>query len=371
MDTPPPLDQDACYRAVVTRDVRFDGRFFGCVKTTGIYCRPVCPARTPKRENMSFVATAAAAEEAGFRACLRCRPETAPDLGAWRGTSNTVSRALALIEAGALDDSDVDALAGRLGVGERQLRRLFRQHLGAAPVSVAQTRRVLLAKALLHETDLTMAEVAHAAGFGSVRRFNETFQTLYARPPSALRRRAERPSDGGVRLSLAYRLPCDLGALMAALAARGDTVEGARWTRALTPDIDGTGGQVAVEPAAPGRLTVTVEAGDLKVLPGVLARVRRVFDLSADPEAIARDLSVDALLAPLVAARPGLRLAGDWIDTGDDAPSDRLDGAGPALRRRAEGWRPWRAYGALHLTLAGINETDLDQMETTDGRQAA
>jgi AraC family transcriptional regulator of adaptative response / DNA-3-methyladenine glycosylase II len=199
------LDQDACYRAAVTRDVRFDGRFFGGVTSTGIYCRPVCPARTPKRENMIFYATAAAAEEAGFRACLRCRPETAPDMGAWRGTSNTVSRALTLIEAGALDEADVDALAGRLGVGERQLRRLFRQHLGAAPVSVAQTRRVLLAKALIHETDLSMAEVALGSGFGSVRRFNETFQSLYGRPPSALRRRKERPGanpiNGGVRLS--------------------------------------------------------------------------------------------------------------------------------------------------------------------------
>ena len=371
METPPPLDQDACYRAVVTRDVRFDGRFFGCVKTTGIYCRPVCPARTPKRGNMTFVATAAAAEEAGFRACLRCRPETAPDLGAWRGTSNTVSRALALIEAGALDEADVDALAGRLGVGERQLRRLFRQHLGVAPVSVAQTRRVLLAKALLHETDLTMAEVAHAAGFGSVRRFNETFQTLYDRPPSALRRRAERPSDGGVRLSLAYRQPCDLDTLMTALAARGDTVVDGRWARTLTPEIDGTTGRVTVTAATPGRLTVAVEAGDLKALPGILARVRRVFDLSADPEAIARDLSVDPLLAPLVADSPGLRLPGSWIDAGEDAPSDRLHGAGPALTRRAERWRPWRAYGALHLKRAGMTETDLQRMEKSDGRQAA
>ncbi|MFT4911908.1 MAG: AraC family transcriptional regulator of adaptative response / DNA-3-methyladenine glycosylase II [Brevundimonas sp.] len=371
METPPPLDQDACYRAVVTRDVRFDGRFFGCVKTTGIYCRPVCPARTPRRENMTFVATAAAAEAAGFRACLRCRPETAPDLGAWRGTSNTVSRALALIEAGAMDAADVDALAGRLGVGERQLRRLFRQHLGVAPVSVAQTRRVLLAKALLHETDLTMAEVAHAAGFGSVRRFNETFQTLYDRPPSALRRRAERPSDGGVRLSLSYREPCDLGGLMGTLAARGDTVGDGRWTRPLTPDVDGAAGRVTVSLTGPGRLAVAIEAGDLKVLPGVLARVRRVFDLSADPDAIARDLSADPLLAPLVAKRPGLRLPGAWIDTGEDAPSDRLAGAGPALTRRAQRWRPWRAYGALHLAVAGISETDLDQMEKTDDRQAA
>src|SRR4051812_20071176 len=133
------LDQDACYRAVQTRDARFDGRFFGAVKTTGVYCRPVCPATTPKRPNMTFYPTAAAAEEAGFRPCLRCRPATAPDVGAWRGSSNTVNRALALIEHGALDEGrDVQRLADRLGVGERQLRRLFRQRLGASPVSVAQ-----------------------------------------------------------------------------------------------------------------------------------------------------------------------------------------------------------------------------------------
>lgn len=362
MENAADLDQDACYRAVLTRDARFDGRFFGCVKTTGIYCRPVCPARTPKRENMIFVATAAAAEEAGFRACLRCRPETAPDFGgwretssrggAWRGTSNTVSRALSLIEAGALDEGDVDALAGRLGVGERHLRRLFRQHLGAAPVSVAQTRRVLLAKALIHQTDLSMAEVALASGFGSVRRFNETFQALYGRPPSALRRRGERTGDGGVKLSLPYRPPYDREAMLAALAARGDAVEGGRWSRALTTAVDGADGLATVEPGEDGRVAVTVAASDLRALPGVLARVRRVFDLSADPEAIARDLSADALLRPLVEARAGLRLPGQWIDEDDAAPSDRWpDGRSAA---RAETWRPWRAYAAAHLAAAGI-----------------
>ncbi len=169
------LDHDACYRALSQRDSRFDGRFFTAVKTTGIYCRPVCPARTPEAKNVIFYASAAAAQEAGFRPCLRCRPETAPDMGAWRGTSNTVSRALSLIELGALDQGDVETLAERLGVGERQLRRLFRQHLGATPVGVAQTRRVLLAKQLIHETRLPMAEIAFASGFGSVRRFNEAF----------------------------------------------------------------------------------------------------------------------------------------------------------------------------------------------------
>jgi AraC family transcriptional regulator of adaptative response / DNA-3-methyladenine glycosylase II len=367
MENASELDQEACYRAVLTRDARFDGRFFGCVKTTGIYCRPVCPARTPKRENMFFVVTAAAAEEAGFRACLRCRPETAPDMGAWRGTSNTVSRALALIEAGALDEGDVDGLAARLGVGERHLRRLFRQHLGAAPVSVAQTRRVLLAKALIHQTDLGMAQVALASGFGSVRRFNETFQALYERPPSTLRRRGERVHEGGVKLSLSYRPPYDWEAMFAALTARGDTVEGRRWSRVLTPGVDGAEGTVTVEPAEAGKVAICIEATDLKVLPGVLARVRRVFDLSADPDAIARDLSADPVLKPLVEARPGLRLPGLWIDDDLEAPSDRLKDE--TLTARAEAWRPWRAYGALYLALAGISGVQL--MERDDAKRAA
>ena len=182
------LDHAACYRAMAVRDARFDGRLFTGVKTTGIYCRPICPARTPRPENVVFFPTAAAAHEAGFRPCLRCRPETSPDLGAWRGASNTVSRALALVEMGALDEASVDALASRVGVGERQLRRLFQQHLGASPIAVAQSRRVLLAKQLVHETRLPMTEIAMAAGFGSLRRFNDTFQALFRRPPTALRR---------------------------------------------------------------------------------------------------------------------------------------------------------------------------------------
>ena len=387
MDTPfASLDQDACYRAVTTRDARFDGRFFGCVKTTGIYCRPVCPARTPRRENMSFVVTAAAAEEAGFRACLRCRPETAPEMGAWRGASNTVSRALSLIEAGALDGhgpggADVETLAGRLGVGERQLRRLFRQHLGAAPISVAQTRRVLLAKQLIQETDLPMAQVALAAGFGSIRRFNETFQSLYGRSPSALRRRLEKPGDGaeqvsaavGVRLGLSYREPYDRQAMLEALAERGDRVEAGLWSRPLSLEIDAAEGRVAVRFGKPGRVEVTVEASDTRVLPAVLARVRRVFDLSADPEAIAQDLGRDPQLKPLVAARPGLRLAGQWRDDGLEAPSDRLDEAFDALRLgRMAAWRPWRAYGLLHLRATGKSLKDLQHdLEQDDEKHAA
>src|ERR1700742_5086052 len=188
MSAEPHVDPIACYRAVLARDARYDGRFFTCVKTTGIYCRPICPARPPKMENCRFVPTAAAAQEAGFRPCLRCRPESSPDLDAWRGTSATVSRALKLIEGGALDGGDVGLLADRLEIGERQLRRLFRQHVGAAPVTVAQTRRVLLARQLIHQTRLPMIQVALASGFGSVRRFNEAFQQLYRRPPGELRR---------------------------------------------------------------------------------------------------------------------------------------------------------------------------------------
>src|ERR1700730_17573282 len=175
------MDATACYRAISTRDARFDGRLFVGVKTTGIYCRPICPARTPKFQNAKCKSSAAAAQEAGLRPCLRCRPETSPDLAFWRGTSNTVSRALALIEAGGLDEAAVEELANRRGAAPRQLRPLFHQHGGASPVAVPQTRRVLLAKQLIHETTLPMAEVALASGFNSVRRFNETFLQMLGR----------------------------------------------------------------------------------------------------------------------------------------------------------------------------------------------
>jgi AraC family transcriptional regulator of adaptative response / DNA-3-methyladenine glycosylase II len=311
------MDSDACYRALAARDARFDGRLFVGVRTTGIYCRPICPARTPRRENVTFFATAAAAQAAGFRPCLRCRPESSPDLGAWRGTSSTVSRALALIEDGALDHDNVDALAARLGVGARQLRRLFRQHLGAAPISVAQTRRVLLAKQLIHQTRLPMTEVALAAGFGSVRRFNETFQALYHRPPAALRRQSgEAPLDAdGVRLELPFKCPYDWHALVGFLAMRA--IEGVEAVSphayARTIAIGADRGVLSVSPSPrPELLTVTVRFPRVAALPAILARARRVFDLSADPAAIAACLSADPALAPRVAARPGLRVPGAW-----------------------------------------------------------
>lgn len=310
------MDFEACRRAFLTRDARFDGRIFCGVKTTGIYCRPICPARTPKAENMTFYPSAAAAQAAGYRPCLRCRPESSPDLGAWRGTSNTVSRALALIEAGALDDGDVDTLAGRLGVGERQLRRLFSQHLGAAPITVAQTRRVLLAKQLIQETRLPMAEVALAAGFGSVRRFNETFQQLFGRPPGELRRLTGEASaeSAGVTVRLPYRAPYDWQAIIGFLSARAipgvEAVSPRRYARTLS--VDGATGVVAVTPGEGDFLLAEIRFPKLKALPAVIARIRRVFDLTADPALIGAHLSQDPRLAPLVAARPGLRAPGAW-----------------------------------------------------------
>ncbi|MBM3601695.1 MAG: DNA-3-methyladenine glycosylase 2 family protein [Alphaproteobacteria bacterium] len=321
------LDPRACYRALEARDPRFDGRFFVGVTSTGIYCRPVCPARTPKPANCRFFATAAAAQEAGFRPCLRCRPETAPDTGAWRGTSATVSRGLALIAEGALDgdDASVERLAARLGVGERQLRRLFTQHLGASPIAVAQTRRVHLAKHLIHETRLPMAEVALASGFGSIRRFNETFRALFRKPPSALRRRTVTALPegsavvSGVTVRLSYRPPYDWPAMLAFLADRTiagiDEVvrEPGGETYRRTVLIDGVSGTVEIRhlPQRHG-LAATIRLPSLAALPSIIQRIRRVFDLGADVATIGQHLARDRLLAPLVAARPGLRAPGAW-----------------------------------------------------------
>lgn len=312
------MDDDACYRAIETRDRRFDGRLFVAVRTTGIYCRPICPAPTPKRKNVRFFPTAAAAQSAGFRPCLRCRPEISPDLAFWRGSSNTVSRALSLIEDGALDDADVNSLAARLGMGERQLRRLFQRHLGATPVAIAQTRRILLAKQLIQDTRLPMTAVAAAAGFGSLRRFNETFHTLYKRPPTALRRAgATEPSartGDAVAVRLGYRPPYDWDGILSFLRARAipgiEVVSGDRYARSVA--VGDRYGTLVVEPPDGASLRVSVRFPELRHLPGIIARVRRVFDLAADPLAIGAHLGRDPFLAPLVAARPGLRVPGAW-----------------------------------------------------------
>lgn len=313
-------DPEVCFRTLESRDARFDGLIFVAIKSTGIYCRPICPARTPKFENCRFFGSAAAAQDAGFRPCLRCRPETAPNLAAWRGTSNTVSRALVLIGEGVLDgdSASVEKLAARLGLGERQLRRLFLQHLGVSPVSVAQTRRILFAKQLIHETRMPMTEVALAAGFGSIRRFNETFQELFHRPPKALRSRTSISSakvDDGIVLRLRYRPPYDWDSIIAFLQARAipevEVVSNGHYYRTI--EMEGIPGMIEVSHQSEREsICVKIRFPNVKSLPAIVARVRRQFDIDADIERIDAHLSNDPFLTPLVAARPGLRAPGGW-----------------------------------------------------------
>jgi AraC family transcriptional regulator of adaptative response / DNA-3-methyladenine glycosylase II len=309
MDLPP---FDVCYRALQSRDARFDGRLFVGITSTGIYCRPICPARTAKPQNCRFFASAAAAQSGGFRPCLRCRPEISPDAAAWRGTSNTVSRALSLIAEGGLDgEAHVAALAARLGMGDRQLRRLFDQHLGASPLAVAQTRRVLFAKQLIQDTALPMSAIAEAAGFGSVRRFNDAFRKLYDCSPRQLRVR--RCPSAEMTVKLGYRAPYDWDRIIAFLAARAvDGVEVAEPGRyARTIEFGGAFGSVSVVPGR-GVLLATIRFPDVRSLLAIVARLRRLFDLDADVAAIGEHLAADRDLAPLVARRPGLRAPGGW-----------------------------------------------------------
>jgi AraC family transcriptional regulator of adaptative response / DNA-3-methyladenine glycosylase II len=313
----PALDRDACWRAHVARDARFDGRFYTAVLSTGVYCRPVCPARTPRREHCAYYASAAAAQAAGFRPCLRCRPELAPGIAGWRGTANTVARALALIASGAWGEADdVDALAERVGVGGRHLRRLFARHVGAPPVRVAQAQRVLLAKRLLADTRLPLSDVAAAAGFGSLRRFNEVMRRTFARPPSALRRAGgPAPPDGAIVLTLPHTTPYDWPGLLAFLAARAvpgvERVAGGAYARTVA--LDGAVGTVEVRPdPRAARLRATLRLSRWAALAPAVDRLRRLLDLDADAGAIDAHLSSDPLLRPAVRARPGIRVPGAW-----------------------------------------------------------
>jgi AraC family transcriptional regulator of adaptative response / DNA-3-methyladenine glycosylase II len=309
------LDASRCYRALRSRDRRFDGRFFVGVTTTGIYCRPICPARTPKAANVQFFPCAAGAEEAGFRPCLRCRPETAPGTPAWNGTPAVVERALRLLARGALDEAGVDTLAERVGMGSRHLRRLFHRHLGAGPLTVARTGRVHFARRLLDETDLPMTRIALAAGFGSVRQFNHAFRQTFRQSPTAIRRRPGRSSASlqTYSLRLTYRPPLDWPALTGFLATRAlagvEAVRGDVYRRTIA--VRDAIGTLAVRPEKSLlRLDVHLSASD--ALFEVVARVRRMFDLDADPARIELELRRDPLLRPRLARHPGLRLPGAW-----------------------------------------------------------
>lgn len=310
------LDREICDRARIARDSRFDGRFVSGVLTTRIYCRPVCPVRPARSANVIFFPTAAAAETAGFRPCLRCRPEAAPGSAAWRGTAATVSRALRLIDRGALDEGHVVDLAAALGVGARHLTRLFMEHVGAPPTAAARTRRVQLAKMLLTESRLPMTEVAFAAGFRSVRRFNAVFRQTYRRPPSSIRRADPAAIDGGgLTLRLAYCPPLGWPGTARRLAAECtpgvEDVGPGGYRRTVA--IDGRAGWLSVGPVA-GRSQVELrlQLPDYQPLRAVIERVSRLLDLGADPEAIAGQLAVDGGLGRLRSRLRAVRLPGAW-----------------------------------------------------------
>ena len=309
------LDHKICYRAVKSRDARFDGRFFTAVRTTGIYCRPICPAMTPKEENCLFFSCAAAAQEAGFRSCLRCRPELSPYLIQQLSKSVFVSRALKLIDEGVLDEFSVDVLAGRLGISERHLRRLFQEELGASPLAVCQTRRILLAKQLLSETSLSISDVAQASGFGSIRRFNDVIRQIYQCMPSELRRAQESSLSHGISVRLPYRPPYNWQAVVDFLALRAtpgvEEVRDGCYRRTIL--LAGSCGVVQVSPEPEENcLRLTIRFPRLSALGQIVSRVKQLFDCSANIDEIGEHLRQDECLEQLVSRCPGLRVPGGW-----------------------------------------------------------
>jgi AraC family transcriptional regulator, regulatory protein of adaptative response / DNA-3-methyladenine glycosylase II len=307
------LDPHTCYRALRARDARFDGRFFVAVSSTRIYCRPICTVRPPKRENCRFYPSAAAAESAGFRPCLRCRPELAPGNASVDATTRLAQAAASIMEDRTLDKAGLDTIAARLGVTDRHLRRAFRAEFGVAPVEFDQTQRLLLAKRLLTDTGLPITEVAFASGFGSVRRFNALFMQRYRLQPNRLRgRMRERvAADDTLHFELSFRPPFDWPALCAFLAARAipgvESVEGGRYRRSVAISHEGTRhlGSVAIEMSKKKpTLRVSVAASLAKALPPVLSRVKALMDLACNPAEVERTLGA------LAKKSPGLRVPG-------------------------------------------------------------
>ena len=315
------LDPRVCDQARLSRDPRFDGLFFTAVVTTGIYCRPVCPAPAPKRENVSYYPNAAAAEAAGYRPCLRCRPELSPGDGAWRRGDATVARALKLIDEGALAEQPLATLAERVGLGERQLRRLFVDRLVVAPLGVHATRRLLFAKQLLTETALPITEVALAAGFGSLRRFNTTFRDAYRMAPRDLRRRPGANVAEALTLRLGYRPPYDFASMLAFLRGRAlpgvEVVDEHSYARVIAASGAVSGAQpgwlrVSAWPNGEHALKLELHGTASTRLLEIVTRLRRMFDLDADPQAIADALATSPRLRPLLRSHPGLRLPSGW-----------------------------------------------------------
>jgi AraC family transcriptional regulator of adaptative response / DNA-3-methyladenine glycosylase II len=330
------LDDERRYQAAVSKDPRFDGVFFIAVTSTGIYCRPSCPAITPKRANMRFYRSAAAAQDAGFRACKRCRPDASPGSPEWNIRADVVGRAMRLIADGIMDRGGVEGLASRLGYEQRQVRRLVTAELGAGPLAIARAQRAQTARILVETTALPLSEIAFAAGFASIRQFNATMHEVFAVTPTQLReargRRAKAPQSrrlgvppgpdpsapGLIRLRLAYRAPVDAERMFGYLAARAipgvESVESGRYSRTITLP-NGTG-ILSLGPVPtpgdpdPGYLDCELQLEDLRDLTAAVQRCRRLLDLDADPEAVAGNLAADPVLGPLARACPGRRSPG-------------------------------------------------------------
>jgi AraC family transcriptional regulator of adaptative response / DNA-3-methyladenine glycosylase II len=303
------------YQAMLARDHRFDGKFFVAVKTTGVYCRPICPAR-PKRENLEFFPDAASAESAGYRPCLRCRPECAPLSPAWWGKKALVQRALKLIARNELNHTNEEKFAARLGVSARHLRRLFAAEMGQTPKQISDNNRLNFARKLIVETRVPIMTVARTAGFGSLRRFNDAFRRRFQRPPSKLRKAGpRRDAKDGVELRLSFRPPYNWHTMIQFY--RTHTIPGVErvvensFERVFR--IENSLGFFRVEPiAGTPQLTLKVVTGDLRILFEVTSRVRRMFDLDSDPFLIADSFAQNPLLAKLCRRFPGLRLPGGW-----------------------------------------------------------
>jgi AraC family transcriptional regulator, regulatory protein of adaptative response / DNA-3-methyladenine glycosylase II len=318
------LDDERRYQAAVSKDPRFDGVFFTAVTSTGIYCRPSCPAITPKRANMRFYRSAAAAQEAGFRACKRCRPDASPGSPEWNIRADMVGRAMRLIADGVVDRDGVEGLARRLGYEQRQVRRLVTAELGAGPLAIARAQRAQTARILTETTALPLSEIAFAAGFASIRQFNATVREVFAVTPTELRqargkvpktRRLLPPSDavapGLIRIRLAYRAPIDGERMLGYLGARAipgvEEVRDGRYRRTIM--LPNGPGILSLAPAA-GYVDCELQLEDLRDLTAAVQRCRRLLDLDADPEAVTGYLSADPVIGPLALANPGRRSPG-------------------------------------------------------------
>ena len=320
-------EPDVLYQALRSRDRRFDGEFFVAVASTGVYCRPSCPAITPKRENVRFYPTAAAAQNAGFRACLRCQPHAAPGSAEWNRRGDLAAGAVGLIADGVVDREGVAGLARRLAYSERHLHRQLHAELGAGPLALARAQRAQSARMLIQTTRLTLIDVAHAAGFASVRQFNDTIKATYGRTPTELRRKSSQANvagdgPGSLRVHLAYRDPLDWGHLLAFLAVRAvpgvEEVTGATYRRTLR--LPHGCAVVELSRRDERRIDCALTLADLRDLGAAVGRCRRLLDLDCDPAAPDAHLAGDRLLAPLVRRRPGLRAPGT------------VDGAEQAIR---------------------------------------